>query len=325
MEEMLVPAAGLPLTTLPVRGIDVSRPWLTARALARLPLNIAQARRIVQRFAPDVVVGAAGYVCVPVVLAARSLRIPVVLLEQNAYPGRAVRRLARRAHAVAASFATTQAMLPRARVVHTGNPLRAEILAALPAPLPDRPSHLLVMGGSQGARRINDAMAGVVRSLLEAHDGLRITHACGVRDADWAVPVRAGLPEPLRERYEVAAFFDDIADRIAASDMVLMRAGGSSIAEVAALGRPMILVPYPFAGGHQQHNAQPMVDAGAARIVPDEELSTLRLRSEVESMLGDLPAWRRMAEASRAAGRPDAAERVIGLLHEAVAAHGHAA
>ena len=322
---MLVPAAGLPLTTLPVRGIDVSRPWLTARAMARLPLNVAQARRIVHRFAPDVVVGAAGYVCVPVVLAARSLRLPVVLLEQNAYPGRAVRRLARGAHAVAASFATTAVMLPRARVVHTGNPLRAEILAALPAPLAERPTHLLVMGGSQGARRINDAMASAVRSLLESHEELRITHACGMRDADWAIPVRAGLPEGMRERYEVAAFFDDIAERIAASDVVLMRAGGSSIAEVTALGRPMILVPYPYAGGHQRYNAEPVVDAGAARLVPDEELSSARLREEVESLLGDVATWRRMAGASRAAGRPDAAQRVIALLHEAVDARRHAA
>lgn len=322
---MLVPAAGLPLTTLPVRGIDTSRPWLTARAMARLPLNVAQARRIVHRFAPDVVVGAAGYVCVPVVLAARSLRIPVVLLEQNAYPGRAVRRLARRAHAVAASFPTTAAMLPRAKVAHTGNPLRAEILAALPAPLAERPSHLLVMGGSQGARRINDAMANTVRELLEALPALRITHASGVRDAGWSIPVRVGLPDGVRERYEVAAFFDDIADRIAASDIVLMRAGGTSIAEVAALGRPMILVPYPYAGGHQQYNAQPMVDAGAARIVPDEELSGARLREEVESLLRDVPRWRRMAEASRAVGRPDASERVIELLHEAVATRRRAA
>ena len=306
MEELLVPAAGLPLTTLPVRGIDVSRPLHTALALARLPFNIASARRVVRRFAPDVVVGAAGYVCVPVVLAARTLGIPVVLMEQNAFPGRAIRRLSRRAHAVAASFSTTAALLPRARVVHTGNPIRPEILAELPAPLPEAPSHLLVMGGSQGAKRINDAVLGVLRGLLEAHPRLRVTHSCGSRDADWVLPARAGLPDELRARYDVAPFFNDIAERIAASDMVLMRAGGSSIAEVAALGRPMVLVPYPYAGGHQQYNAQPMVDLGAANLVPDEELSAVRLRAEVEALLADPRAWRRMADASRAAGRPDA-------------------
>ena len=319
MEETLVPAAGLPLETLPVRGVDFSRPWLTLRAMARLPLNILQARGVIRRFRPDVVVGAAGYVCVPVVLAARSRRVPVVLMDQNAVPGRAVRLLSRRAKALAASFASSTVHLPGVRVVHTGNPVRPEILAQLPAPVPAAPSHLLVMGGSQGARRINDAMAGAVRGLLEAHPGLRITHQCGARDAGWAVPVRAGLPETVRERYQVAAFFDDIAERIAASDLVLMRAGGSSIAEVAALGRPMILVPYPHAGGHQRFNAEPVVEAGAGRLVPDEELSSVRLRSEVESLLGDVDAWRRMAAASRGFGRPDAAERVVALLRSIVA------
>ncbi len=316
MEETLVPAAGLPLETLAVRGVDVSRPWLTARALARLPLNVLQARRLIRRFRPDVVVGAAGYVCVPVVLAARTLRLPVVLLEQNALPGRATRRLARGARAVAATFATTARHLPGVRVVHTGNPVRPEILAQLPAPLAQRPAHLLVMGGSQGARRLNDALAGAVRGLLESHPELRVTHQCGARDAGWAVPVRAGLPDGLRHRYSVAATFDDIGARIAASDLVLMRAGGSSIAEVTALGRPMILVPYPHAGGHQRLNAEPMVSAGAARLVADEELSSARLRHEVESLLADIPTWRSMAEASRGEGRPDAAERVVALLRE---------
>src|SRR5439155_24333834 len=119
-----------------------------------------------------------------------------------------VRRLARRASAVAASFPTTAELLPGARVVHTGNPVRPEVLAHLPAPLPAQPSHLLVMGGSQGARRLNDALAGALGGLLEAHDGLRITHQCGARDASWAVPVRAGLPEAVRRRYTVEPFFD---------------------------------------------------------------------------------------------------------------------
>lgn len=320
IEEELVPAAGLPLRTLDVTGLDYSRPLHTAGAFARLPLAVASARRLLREFAPDVVVGAAGYVCVPVVLAARSLRIPTILLEQNAVPGRAVRLLAGGARAVAASFAQTAALLPRARVVHTGNPVRQQVLDALPAPLPERPSHLLVMGGSQGARRINDAVSGAVRGLLEAHPELRVTHACGERDASWALPVRDSLPEEVRRRYTVEPFFDDVAARIATSDLVLMRAGGSSIAEVTVLGRPMLLVPYPHAGGHQWANAEPYATAGAARIIPDEELGATRLRREVEDVLTDVAAWRRMAEASRAAGIADAAERVVALIEEVAAA-----
>lgn len=320
-----MPAAGLPLETLNVRGIDTSRPLSVAGALLRLPRAVARARHIIRRFSPDVVVGAGGYVCVPVVLAARTLRVPVVLMEQNAVPGRATRRLAKHSSAIASSFATTAQRLPAARVVHTGNPVRPEVIAALPAPRRDRCTRLLIMGGSQGARRINDAVAGGIRHLLEDNPDLGVTHSCGHRDADWAVPVRAGLPEALRERYTVAAFFDDIAERIRDSDLVLMRAGGSSLAEVSVLGRPMILVPYPYAGGHQAENAAAYVAAGAAIVVPDEELSAVRLREEVERLVRDPARWRAMAEASERCGIVDATDRVVALVHDVVAEHQQAA
>jgi len=320
MEETMVPAAGLPLETLAVRGVDTSRPLTLAWAMLRLPQAVLRARRIIRRFRADVVVGAAGYVCVPVVLAARSLGVPVVLLEQNARPGRAVRRLARRAHVVATSFAETAERLPGARVVHTGNPLRAQILAARPAALGDRCREVLVMGGSQGARRINDALAGCIRHLLEDDPELTITHACGARDADWVIPTRAGLPEGARERYTVNAFFDDIGERIARADLVVMRAGGSSLAEVAALGRPMVLVPYPHAGGHQRENAEPYVRGGAAVVVADAELSALRLREEITTLVADPGRWRAMAAAAATMGRREATENVLWLLREAAAA-----
>ena len=319
IEEKLVPAAGLPLRTLAVTGLDYSRPLHTAAALAKLPLGVQAARKVLRDFSPDVVIGAAGYVCVPVVLAALSLKLPVVLMEQNAHPGRAVRRLARGARAVAASFEETASLLPGARVVYTGNPVRQQILDALPADLPDRPRHLFVMGGSQGARRINDAVAGALRGLLEGHPDLTLTHACGERDALWAVPLRAALPEAIRDRYEVAPFFHDIASRIAASDIVLMRAGGSSLAEVSVLGRPMLLVPYPHAGAHQNANAKPYVEAGAARLIPDNQLGATRLRREVDALLDDVAAWKAMAGASRRCGRPDAAARVVELVEEVAA------
>lgn len=319
MEERIVPAAGLPLTTLTVRGVDLSRPLLTARALLRTPRNVLEARRLLERFAPDVVVGAGGYVCVPVVLAAHQRRIPVVLLEQNAIPGRAVRVLARLARCVAASFAETAERLRGVRVVHTGNPVRADVLDALPAPLPEVPRHLLVMGGSQGAARINRAVADALGGLLEAHGDLHVTHGAGSRQVEEAARARARLPEDLRRRYTVAPFFDDVAGRIAGSDLVLMRAGGSSIAEVTVLGRPMLLVPYPHAGDHQRHNALPYARAGAARIIPDAELDAARLRDEVEAVLGDPAGWRAMAEASRRSGHPDADARVVALLREVAA------
>lgn len=312
----MVPAAGLPLVTLAVRGVDSSRPLSAAMALARLLPAVMAARRILRDFAADVVVGAAGYVCVPVVLAARSMRIPVVLMEQNAVPGRAVRLLAGSARAVAASFAETAERLPRTRVVHTGNPVREEVRAAAPAPLRPLCEHLLVMGGSQGAQRINRALGECLVALLESQPQLRITHQCGARDAGWAEQLAASLPEPLGGRYVVAPFFDDIAERICDADLVAMRAGGSSLAEVSVLGRPMLLIPYPHAGAHQVDNALPYVRCGAARMLRDEECTGERLRAEVEAITGDAEGWRAMARASAAAGRPDAACRVAELLAE---------
>jgi UDP-N-acetylglucosamine--N-acetylmuramyl-(pentapeptide) pyrophosphoryl-undecaprenol N-acetylglucosamine transferase len=264
-----------------------------------------------------VVVGAAGYVSVPVVAAALLQRIPVVLLEQNALPGRTTRLFAKRARVVAASFAETAAALPRARVVHTGNPVRPEVKAQAGAPLHQRCEHVLVMGGSQGARRLNDAVAGSIRELLVRYPALRVTHQCGARDAEWAVPVRAGLPDDVRERYTVSAFFDDIGERIRDADLVVMRAGGSSLAETAVMGRPMILVPYPYAGAHQVDNAMPYVEAGAALLIPDEECGAERFRDEIERVVDDPALWRRMADASRATGRPDADDAVVTLIREA--------
>jgi UDP-N-acetylglucosamine--N-acetylmuramyl-(pentapeptide) pyrophosphoryl-undecaprenol N-acetylglucosamine transferase len=316
LEERMVPAAGLPLVTLAVRGVDSSRPLSAALALGRLPAAVMAARRVLREFAADVVVGAAGYVCVPVVLAARSLGVPVVLMEQNAVPGRAVRLLAGRARAVAASFAETAERLPGARVVHTGNPVREEVSAAAGAPLRDACEHLLVMGGSQGAQRINRALGGCLPGLLSEHPRLRVTHQCGARDAAWAEELAASLPGPLRGRYTVAPFFDDLAARVRDADLVVMRAGGSSLAEVSVLGRPMLLVPYPHARAHQVDNALPYVRRGAARMLADEDCDPPRLRAEVEAIAGDPPGWRAMAAASAAAGRPDAARRVVELLAE---------
>lgn len=319
MEERIVAAAGLPLSTLALRGVDTSRPLVTAAALARLPLNVLEARRLLRGYGADVVVGAGGYVCVPVVLAAAMLHIPVVLLEQNLIPGRAIRRLAGRARAVAAAFAETAEHLPGVRVVHTGNPVRDEVLDALPAPLGERPEHLLVMGGSQGARSINTAVVAALPGLLERNPRLRVTHACGARDAGDVLPARDRLAPALRDRYVVAAFFDDIAARIATADIVLMRAGGSSLAEVSVLGRPMLLVPYPHAGAHQEENARPYVAAGAARRIADAEFDAVRLAGEVQRLVDDPDTWRRMAERSRACGRPDAAEQVAALIREVAA------
>lgn len=314
--EGLVTSAGFRLETLRISGLDAGSAASLVRFTAQLPAAVAAARRIIRGFHADVVVGGAGYVSVPVVIAARTLRVPVALLEQNALPGRATRMLARRSRLVAASYEETAAHLRGARVVNTGNPIRAEVLAAPPQPLGDRCEQVLVMGGSQGARRINRAVAGCIGAILETYPWLRITHQTGSLDVDEMNAAARALAPETRARWTRSAFIDDVGAAIAGADVVLMRAGGSSLAECAAMGRPMILVPYPHAGDHQRFNAAPYVDAGAARLVPDAECEPARIERELSALIDDPGSWRRMAAASEGLGRRDAAAQVVGLLRE---------
>ena len=312
--EGLVTAAGFRLETLRISGLDAGNVASVARFAARLPAAIRAARRLIRDFSADVVVGGAGYVSVPVVLAARSLRVPVALLEQNAVPGRATRLLAGRGTLVAAAFAETAPRLPRATVVHTGNPIRAEVLATPVRELGERCEQVLVMGGSQGARRINRAVAGCVESLLNAHPALHITHQTGALDEPEMRRTWQRLPEPLRDRWMLSPFIHDVGAAIAAADLVLMRAGGSSVAECSALGRPMILVPYQYAGDHQRFNAAPYVDAGAARLILDEDCDPDSVATALAAVIDDPAVWRAMARVSAGLGRRDAAARVVTLL-----------
>lgn len=315
--ERLVVAAGLHLETLEISGVDVGSAGGIARATTQVTRATIAARGLLRRLRPDVVVGVGGYVSVPVVVAALAQRIPVVLLEQNAIPGRATRMLARRARVVAASFAETAAHLPHARVVHTGNPIRAELRAISRRPLGDRLRAILVTGGSQGARRLNRAVAGCMVELLSGDPELSIVHQCGSLDLEAVERAASALPPRLGARYTARAFFDDMAARIAESDLVVMRAGGSSIAECTALGRPMIVVPYPHAGGHQRHNAAPYVAAGAAMLIDDADCTPARLAAEITALVAHPSRWRGMAEASLAMGLPDATDSVVRLIVEA--------
>ncbi|MGA8014992.1 MAG: UDP-N-acetylglucosamine--N-acetylmuramyl-(pentapeptide) pyrophosphoryl-undecaprenol N-acetylglucosamine transferase, partial [Candidatus Dormiibacterota bacterium] len=313
--EALLERSGIPLETLEIHGLDLTRPGSLAGFTARLPRAVREARRLIRRFRPDTVVGAAGYVSVPVVLAAGREGVPVLLLEQNAQPGRATRLLARRAAAVAVSFPQAGRPLGAPRVEVTGNPIRAEFRHGAP-PLGSRCSHLLVWGGSQGARRINRALIDSAAHLLDTHPELEIAHQCGQLDEQEVLAARAALDPELGRRWEVSAFFADAAERVGWADLVVMRAGGSSLAEVSAMGRPMILVPYPHAGDHQRHNAVPYVRAGAAVLVPDAQCDGPRLLQELEAIVDHPRRWKEMAARSWALGRPEATARVVELIRQ---------
>lgn len=316
-EASLVPEAGLDFSGLRLGSMGSSARSSAPRLALRLPLAYGQAVRLVRRFQPQVVLATGGYVCVPVAVAARRRRVPVILLEQNMLPGRAVQWLAPRVQRVASSFPATAALLPRAKVVCTGNPVRTSFAALAGRPqLPEAPPTLLVMGGSQGARSLNEVLLEALPSLLKHLPQLKVVHLTGPTDFDQVVTVAEERGLPVGDAYQPSPFVTDVAERLAAASLVVMRAGGSSLAEVACLGRPMVLVPYPHASEHQSANAEPFEAAGAALLIPDQDLTADLFEEAVLRVLGDPQRWATMARASSSMARPQAAHDVALLLQQ---------
>jgi len=316
-ESQLVPMAGIDFSGLRLGSMGSSPVSSAPRLALRLPLVYREASRLLRRFRPQVVLATGGYVCVPVALAARRRSTPVLLLEQNLLPGRAVHWLAPRVQLVASSFPETAQLLPRAKVICTGNPVRLSFaeLVGRPQP-PEAPPTLLVMGGSQGARRLNEVLLEALPSLLRAMPQLTVVHLTGPADHDQVMAAAGEAGLLLGGRYQPWPFAPDIAERLASASLVVMRAGGSSLAEVACLGRPMVLVPYPHAGEHQSANARPFERAGAARLIADQDLTPELLERTVQEVIEDPQLWRTMAQASASMARPKAALDVAARLHQ---------
>jgi UDP-N-acetylmuramate--alanine ligase len=301
-EAQLVPAAGYPIEFLSVRGLDRRNPMRAMEAVARAGAAVGTARGLLGRLGADAVLAGGGYVAGPVGLAAVARRTPLVLTEADSHLGLANRMLAPFARRVCLAFPIGGREGDRYLV--TGRPVPRAVVEAdrhvarLALGVPRGAQCVLVFGGSIGARSLNFVAA-------DALVGMQVLHITGRRDFA-EVRERVGG----RPGYLVFEYLDSLADPLAASDLVVARAGGS-IFEIAAAGRPSILIPYPHAtADHQAKNARWMADAGAAVVLPDAGLAPDRLRAEVETLLGDPARLARMAEAACAAARPDAAVRI---------------
>jgi UDP-N-acetylglucosamine--N-acetylmuramyl-(pentapeptide) pyrophosphoryl-undecaprenol N-acetylglucosamine transferase len=304
-EAQLVPAAGYELRTIRVEGLSRTNPLRAARALLRAGAAVGAARRILRERRPDAVLGGGGYVAGPVGLAALAARIPLVLTEADSHFGITNRLLAPRARRVCLAFPIEGRDGPRYLVTGRPVPPPATDVAAARArfDLADGEQCVLVFGGSLGARTINEAAVEAFRAAP-----FRVLHAAGERDHAALAPRVGGA------HYDLRPYIDDFGEALAACDLAVARAGGS-IFEIAAAGKPAILVPYPYASAdHQTANARWMADAGAAVIVDDAELTSARLGSEVGALLGDPSRLTTMAAASAALARPDAAQAVADEL-----------
>lgn len=318
LEDRIVPAEGFRLRRLALRSLrSVQRDAHLVLDPLRLAASVPQALWWLIRRRPAAIFTTGGYVAIPILVAARILGIPTLLWEGNVVPGRSVRATARLASALAVSFdATCAALATRGPCFVTGTPIRdlaaIDRLAARER-LGIAPDGRLVVifGGSQAVRRLNDAVAGALPALVER---VHVIHVTGGDGLDAAMAARAALPEALRVRYRPEAFLGEaLLDALGAADLVIGRAGSSTLAEAAALGLPMVVVPYPYAGAHQRANAVAVAAAGAAELVADEDFDPAALLAAA-AILDDPLRHATMSAAARALGRPGAAVAVADIL-----------
>ena len=311
LEAKLVPDAGFPLELVSASGFAGKRPVARLRALADLPAGFFQARRLLVRHRARAVAGVGGYVTVPVLAAARSLGIPTLIHESNAFPGIANRLLNRFATRTAVGLEEANRRLDRPGVV-TGTPVRPEFFAVPPLDPGRTTRRLLVFGGSQGARVLNRAMAEAAPLL--AADAIEVIHQTGEKDLEETRRLYGAVPAG----WKVVPFLARIHDEIGWADLVVSRAGSQTLAELAAAGRPAILVPFGAAThGHQAVNADVFAREGAAVAIGEGGLSAGSLARTVRDLFARREALVEMGEKARKFARPDAARLLADLLFEA--------
>ena len=309
LEARVVPKEGFELDVLRSAGLKGKSIGARLRGAALVPVGLFDAWRILSRRRPRVVIGVGGYSSGPVVLAAALRGIPTMVLEQNAMPGLTNRLLARVVRAAAVTY--EEALLHfRGRGIVTGNPVRQDFVDAGAAP-PDRgaaPPRLLILGGSQGAHALNLAVVAAAPELVRRHPALDLVHQTGARDV-------ADVRDAYR-RSAIAArvepFLDPVAREMSDADLIVCRAGATTLAELAAAGCAAVLVPFPGAtDDHQRRNAQVLAGAGAAVLVDERDLTPARLADVAGTLLDDAPRRAAMRAAIRAFARPDAAARIV--------------
>ncbi len=327
-ERGIITAMGIEYVSVPVGKLRRYLSWQTPPDLARIPLGVGAAWRQVGRFHPDVIFSTGGYVSVPTVIGGRLRRVPSLVHEQTALVGLANRIAARFASIVAISYESSRRYFAKARRVElTGNPVRQTVFGGEAAQgyhrfgLDPSVPLIYVTGGAQGSHLLNAAVGVALPNLLTA---AAIIHQCGNGPNDSGADYRdltarrAALPEPLTARYAVLPFVrDEIADIYAAARLVIGRSGAGTVNELAALGKPGLLVPLASsAEGEQMRNAEMMRDAGGAVILTEAALTPDTLAAQVSQLLADPARLQTMGQAARTLAQPDAAARLVALLRE---------
>ena len=324
LEKTIVPKAGFPLELISVGGLKGKGGTDLLRNVARLPLGFIQAWQLLSKHRPHVVLGVGGYSSGPVLVVAALRRFPTIIHEANAYPGLTNRLLARVVRAVAVAFDDALPRLKRPDGVVTGNPIRKEFFDLGGAPRVSRGGpaagtaaapqklRLLIFGGSQGSRVLNDAMTGALLFLARLKDRLTIVHQTGPNEL---AKVKEAYRTSAFPDARVVPYLDPMADEIAAADLVVSRAGAMTIGELSAIGRAAILVPFAAAtNNHQELNARVVERAGGAVVVTEAELSPERLGLTVAEIINDPERAGRMGQSSRTLATPEATKKIVDYI-----------
>jgi len=316
LEFQVLARLGYQLRTILVRPLAEMGMLRALLGCVALPIAVVQSLWVMIVFRPQVVVGVGGYASGPAVAAAWLLRLPTMIVEVNFAPGLTSRILGRFVWAVVTAFAGTAGAFPPGKSLHLGSPLRRQMLEGNEPGGPGRDGcrfTIFVFGGSQGAHAINVAMMGALPHLTRLREQIRIVHQTGQREVELVRLAYAvqGL------QAEVHAFIDDMARHYREADLVVSRAGAMAVAELTALGKAAILIPYPYAaGGHQVRNAMALQEAGAAEVLLQHELTGEALADRIAFYVADSARLRAMAERSKELGRPDAARRCVDLAYD---------
>jgi UDP-N-acetylglucosamine--N-acetylmuramyl-(pentapeptide) pyrophosphoryl-undecaprenol N-acetylglucosamine transferase len=317
IETRAVPAAGYALETLEVSGLKRMGLVGTLRGLFRLPLAITKSFAILRRFKPQVVLGVGGYASGPMVLAAALLGYPTAIQEQNSVPGITNRVLGKLVRAVFIAFEDAARFFPARKIEQLGNPVRQKIVAALErvhaAETTSKKLRILIVGGSQGARAVNDLVTAAAEILSAANVDFTLVHQTGNADLDRIQKRYRALG--LAERVVLRTFIDDMATAYAESDLVVARAGALTLAELAIAGKPAILIPLPTAADdHQRKNAERFAHAGAALVLDQRHARPEDLATAMAGFAKDAAKRTNMGAAMHRLARPQAAEAIVDRL-----------
>lgn len=311
-EAKLVPVSGFTLEFIQIGGLKRVGATQKIRTLAQLPLSAVRVFRMLDRYRPAAIFSMGGYVAGPVVLAGLARRLPIVVMEPNAVPGFTTRRISRFVAKALLNFEEAGRFFPPLRWELTGVPIRREFFELSPKPRGEAFT-ILVTGGSQGSRTLNEAAREIWTYLMKAPFKVRLLHQTGVHAYESIATEfrRAGLEG------EVIPFVQDMPVAFAQADLIVCRSGASAVAEIAAAGKPSILVPFPFAADqHQLHNAQALERAGAAILVPDREMNGQRFFEEISKLVSDPERLAAMGQRAKTFAHPNAAQRAAEILEQ---------